>query len=102
MLPNPTLSSYVPSNQTTLRLGSLHPCMTAFPCHNYSRYPILWAFDHVQMGLGKTLQAISLLSYLKIQRIAPGPFRKYPTSDFFSFFFFYIGFHRATTCILIP
>ncbi|OQU93486.1 hypothetical protein SORBI_3001G543100 [Sorghum bicolor] len=26
------------------------------------------------MGLGKTLQAISLLSYLKIQRIAPGPF----------------------------
>ncbi|XP_035818674.1 probable helicase CHR10 isoform X4 [Zea mays] len=26
------------------------------------------------MGLGKTLQAISLLSYLKIHRIAPGPF----------------------------
>ncbi|XP_062209510.1 probable helicase CHR10 isoform X2 [Phragmites australis] len=26
------------------------------------------------MGLGKTLQAISLLSYLKTQRIAPGPF----------------------------
>ncbi|TVU48703.1 hypothetical protein EJB05_08348, partial [Eragrostis curvula] len=27
-----------------------------------------------QMGLGKTLQAISLLSYLKIRCIAPGPF----------------------------
>jgi len=26
------------------------------------------------MGLGKTLQAISLLSHLKIQRVAPGPF----------------------------
>jgi SNF2 family DNA or RNA helicase len=33
--------------------------------------------DHVQMGLGKTLQAISLLSYLKIKSIAPGPFRAY-------------------------
>ncbi|PNT78386.1 hypothetical protein BRADI_1g78440v3, partial [Brachypodium distachyon] len=30
--------------------------------------------DHGQMGLGKTLQAISLLSYLKIQSITPGPF----------------------------
>ncbi|KAJ1299232.1 hypothetical protein BS78_01G516100 [Paspalum vaginatum] len=28
----------------------------------------------VNMGLGKTLQAISLLSHLKIHRIAPGPF----------------------------
>lgn len=43
----------------------------------------LW--PHGQMGLGKTLQAISLLSYLKIHRIAPGPFRAYPTSDFFYF-----------------
>jgi len=61
----------------------------------YSRYPILWAFDHVQMGLGKTLQAISLLSYLKIQRIAPGPFRKYPTSDFF---FFFLKKHWISPC----
>jgi SNF2 family DNA or RNA helicase len=30
--------------------------------------------DHGQMGLGKTLQAISLLSYLKIHSISPGPF----------------------------
>lgn len=26
------------------------------------------------MGLGKTLQAISLMSYLKIQKLSPGPF----------------------------
>ncbi|CAN6703921.1 unnamed protein product [Malus baccata var. baccata] len=27
-----------------------------------------------QMGLGKTLQAVSLLSYLKVQKMSPGPF----------------------------
>lgn len=28
------------------------------------------------MGLGKTLQAISLLSYLKVHEMSPGPFCK--------------------------
>jgi hypothetical protein len=37
-----------------------------------------------QMGLGKTLQAISLLSHLKLQRIAPGPFCAY-TPPWFPF-----------------
>lgn len=26
------------------------------------------------MGLGKTLQAVSLLSYLKVHKLSPGPF----------------------------
>lgn len=38
--------------------------------------------DHGQMGLGKTLQAISLLSYLKIHSISPGPFCVYRTYPF--------------------
>lgn len=70
----------------TRKLTSMYNC---FSMPYYSRYPVLWAFYHVQMGLGKTLQAISLLSYLKIQHIATGPFRKYPTSDLsFCFCFF--------------
>lgn len=81
-----------------MRLGS--PCILVYNCFSipyYSRCPILWAFDHGQMGLGKTLQAISLLSYLKIQRIAPGPFRAY--TSLVAFFFYYIG--RALITLLL-
>ncbi|XP_023515243.1 probable helicase CHR10 isoform X2 [Cucurbita pepo subsp. pepo] len=35
---------------------------------------ILQTFIFLDMGLGKTLQAISFLSYLKVHQISPGPF----------------------------
>lgn len=42
-----------------------------------SNAPLFCFYVFGQMGLGKTLQAISILSYLKIYRVAPGPFCMY-------------------------
>ncbi|KAF4402339.1 hypothetical protein G4B88_003260, partial [Cannabis sativa] len=33
-----------------------------------------YGFNKMQMGLGKTLQAICLMSYIKVQQMSPGPF----------------------------
>lgn len=42
------------------------------------------------MGLGKTLQAVSLMSYLKVRHMSPGPFCKSV-----SFFFFVLCLYWA-------